>query len=135
MNIVADNPPHNIRELCEQVFDLGKTKPVFTFRDAIYNPHGIPITKDMVVHEATHTEQQGENPATWWDRYFTDAQFRFEQELAAYRNQYQFSKTAIKDRNRLFRYLHEMAGDLAGPMYGNLVTHSEALTLIKKEVI
>lgn len=131
MIVLPDNPPHKIRELCEEVFDLSHSKPIWTFRDKIYNPHGIPISNDMLVHEAVHADQQGENPATWWDKYFQNGKFRFAQELAAYRAQYAFASTVIKDRNKLARYVHEMARDLSGSLYGHCCSHSEALRLIK----
>lgn len=131
MKISTDNPPHNIRELCEEVFDLTGKIPVWTFRDTIYNPHNAPIDKPLAAHEATHCLQQGDSPATWWDRYFTDEQFRFEQEVEAYRNQYQEAKKHIKDRNQLYRYLRVLAGDLASPMYGSICTVQQAIDKIK----
>lgn len=135
MNISTDNPPHNIRELCEEVFDLTNVLPMWTFGDTIYNPHHMDIDKAQLVHEAVHTKQQGEKPAEWWDRYLSDAQFRFDEEALAYHAQYRLLNEILKDRNQLARLLHILAADLAGPMYGKLSTHQEARALIKKGVV
>lgn len=134
MKIVNSNPPFNIRELCEDLFDVKDTKCVWTFGDTIFNPHGGNVDPLMELHEAVHADQQGDSPATWWDKYFRDEKFRFEQELEAYRMQYKHAALKIKDRNQRFRYLNALAVDLSSPIYGSLCTTSEARKLIKDMV-
>jgi len=134
MKISFDNPPHNIRELCEGAFDLSGAVPVFTFKDTIHNPHQAVISDHLVAHEAVHTKQQGEEPVKWWWNYLQDPEFRFAQELEAYRAQYAFAKGQIKDKNRLNKFLWSLAGDLSGSLYGGLSTHTEALRKIKDGV-
>lgn len=103
---------------------------VFVYGDTCYCPDGRPLSVDVAEHELVHVRQQGDDPAAWWQRYFEDAEFRFEQELEAYRTQYAFAKKHLKDRNELIRYAHNLAADLASPMYGSIKAINESLTLI-----
>lgn len=134
MRTSPQDPPHNIRELCEQQFDLTNHKPVWTYGDTIYNPHLKELDGAIVTHEEVHEQQQGKAPAQWWTDYLEDPNFRFSQELAAYQAQYQFAKAAIKDRNQLAKYLYAIASDLSGGMYGRLFTLDECMRLIKRGV-
>ena len=132
MNISTQNPPNRVRQLCEHHFDLKGIKPVFTYGDTIYNPHNQPIDAGLEAHEIVHSIQQGDDPEAWWVDYLRKPKFRFEQELKAYRVQYRLMKNHIPDRNALARFLHAIASDLSGPMYGNMCSLSEAIKLIKE---
>lgn len=131
MRISVDNPPHNIRELCEQMFDLQNFKPVFTYGDTIYNPHKGDIDIALFEHEKKHSEQQGELPSQWWISYFEDPEFRYQQELEAYQVQYKVLREKFKDRNTLAKKVHKLACELSSPLYGNLRNYSEVLKEIK----
>lgn len=126
MRILATNPPYNIRELCEATFDLDGMRPVWTYGNTLYNPHGGIIDAPLYAHEQTHSVQQGDSPAQWWTRYLEEPEFRFEQELAAYRAQYVSYQEVVKDRNALNRILHGLASDLSSSLYGGLCTHAKA---------
>jgi len=129
MNIVADYPP-NIEKI-RKAFPI-KDNTVFTYGDTIYAPKvrfQLPI--DLVTHEQTHSMQQGNDPEAWWDHYISDKQFRFDQELEAYRNQYRHFCRIRKGRNERFNFLKMIAMDLASPLYGNMVGFFEATALIK----
>ena len=67
----------------------------------------------------------------WWDKYLDDPQFRLEQEIEAYQNQYQYAKEHYPRNKRKFT-LKETAKALSGKMYGNLVTFEEAKDLIQR---
>lgn len=131
MKILTENPPYNIRALCEELFDLTYVKPVWTYGQTLYNPHRQTIDRALARHEETHSKRQGEHPAKWWDSYFQEDMFRFTEELAAYREQYKIAKEDIKDRNQLNEYLYSIACDLSSEMYGNICTKSQAQRLIK----
>jgi hypothetical protein len=122
-----------VRQLCEHHFDLKGIRPVFTYGDTIYNPHNLEIDAGLEAHETAHTIQQGENPEAWWVDYLKNPEFRFKQELQAYRVQYRFMKNYIKDREKRARFLRAIAGDLSGRMYGNVCSLNEAMQLIKDE--
>lgn len=92
-----------------------------------------PLPADVEVHERVHLKQHGytaEGAAAWWVRYLEDADFRLEQELEAYRAQYQYLKKTVKDRNELARQTLKLARDLAN-MYGLTINVARALTAIK----
>ena len=94
----------------------------------------LPLPVDVEVHERVHLHQHGytqAGAAEWWERYLNDPQFRYEQELEAYREQYRFLVRTVKDRNELARKLYKIAGDLAG-MYGLQISKGEALKAIKQ---
>ncbi len=94
-------------------------------------------TDDVVQHELIHLEQQGytqEGAKKWYIRYIADPEFRLDQELQAYRAQFQFVKSYSKDRNALNRYLNRLATDLASPMYGHLIAQWKARKLIREEI-
>lgn len=122
--------PPNYEEIKTR-FDIEGKPVVFTYGDILYNPHEGGIPPHLIIHEKTHTKQQGNNPKEWWDRYLIDDKFRFDQEVEAYRNQYKFFKETTKDRNAVAKFLFKIASDLSGEIYGNLCTHTEAQQLIR----
>lgn len=129
MKILNTYPP-NIKEIREH-FDV-PDNAIFTYGDTIYNPNDVAISKSLMKHEATHTKQQGDDIEGWWKRYFDDTDFRLSQELEAYQVQYRSAKGRIKNREELNKYLHSMAMDLSGKMYGSMIPFFEAYKLIKK---
>ena len=86
----------------------------------------------VIVHEQVHMDRQ-KDPVQWWESYIRDPKFRFVEELLAYRAQYQYLKDTTKDRNELARHWFRLAGGLSGKMYGGIVTHQNALKLLKAE--
>lgn len=123
--------PPNIKKI-RQRFNLPDKDIVFTYGNILYNPTGNYIDHlPLIVHEETHMIQQGSNPEEWWNKYLNDDSFRLSQEIEAYRNQYKVAKKLIKDRNQLAVYRTILAGDLSGPMYGNIISFFEALNEIK----
>ncbi len=130
MDIIKTWPP-NIKEI-RKVFNLEGEKPMFCYGKVIYAPYGI-VDSALMHHEATHSIQQ-ENiggPVKWWKKYLTDKEFRLDQEIPAYQNQYKRFCELHTDRNLRFRYLHVIAKGMASEMYGNMVEYSQALQLIK----
>ena len=125
---IVNTPPPNYKEIQKYFPDANYEKGVlFTYGNTCYCKS---ITPDLVVHEEIHTRQQT-NPDEWWNKYFTDKQFRLEQEVEAYRNQWIYIDNNVKDRNQKARMLHKIAVDLSGSLYGNLVSYNEAISLIK----
>jgi len=107
----------------------------FTYGEVIYNPSDLPVPPDIIEHEKVHIKQQkadGMTPELWWGKYLRDPQFRVEQEAKAYGRQYQFICYHNKDRNAQSHLLIELANSLSGPLYNNVISQSEAMTLIRK---
>lgn len=137
MKVSYEQPP--VWDQANKLFKLEELKigAVFTYGDTIYNPSSIALTPELIRHEETHMEQQQANSdvaKAWWKRYIQDPQFRLEQEAEAYAAQYKLFCQIHKDRNKQARYLYQIAGLLASPMYGNIVTRTEAQSMIKEFV-
>jgi len=130
MKISLEYPP--IYEEAKKKFELSG-REVFTFGDIIYNPSKSDIPDHLMVHEEIHCRQQGNTPNLWWSRYLQDNNFILDQETAAYRAQYKFICEKVKDRNTRYRALHQIATDLSGKMYGNLVSFTEAIRRIRDQ--
>lgn len=126
---VIDTYPPNIAEL-EKVFEI-REKTLFTYGDTIYNPSGSSLEQHLHVHEEVHMQQQGTDPAGWWDTYIKDKRFRVQQELEAYQKQYAYYAKG-KSRGVAFKFLHRLAMDLSSKMYGEVIDYQSALMLIKQ---
>ncbi len=97
--------------------------------ETIYCKYQIPPEK--VVHELEHIKQQKKTGVNlWWELYLNKDSFRLEQEVEAYRAEYNFIKDNIKDKNARFEYLYELSRALSSSQYGNMVTFDEAQKLI-----
>lgn len=116
---------------CRSLFGVDiDTGTVFTYGDTIHARCGVP--PDLYEHEQTHSIQQERmGKDLWWKTYLADEKFRMKQELEAYRKQYWFFCTQTRDRNRRAVFLHKIASDLSGTMYGNILTLQEAKTRIQ----
>lgn len=129
MKIVYDYPP-NI-EAIKKHFEL-VPHVVFTYGDTLYVPEESEVSGHLMAHEEVHAIQQGSTPDKWWDEYFANPEFRLQQELGAYREQYKYFRRHNSDRNKCFRFLDSLARDLCGPIYGRCVGYMEALKLIQE---
>ena len=128
MSILNSKPP--VYDRVAAVLDFDPSTVVFAYAPDIYFPSGKILSSDVIAHENVHITQQGSGPEAWWNRYISDVDFRLNQEIEAYQAQYRHICSVIKDRNARNRSLHVLAGYLSSAMYGNKVTHSEALKLI-----
>lgn len=146
MEVKETFPPHF--EEIQLLFPISKENPaIFCYGDTIHNPYGKEITPDLECHESVHSKQQGDDPDGWWRKYLTDPQFRLEQELEAYGEQYAFAKRHIEaaaneaakegkrltaGKNNLIRHaLESMSFALSGPTYGNIIPYGKAESKIR----
>ena len=85
----------------------------------------------MLLHENVHCESQKKiGVDAWWFRYITDREFRLEEELIAFGAQFAYVKTVYQGQ-QVKDMLHEFSVNLSSPLYGNLVSKSEADCLIR----
>ena len=126
--IVNDFPP-NI-DAIRGTFPLTGHE-IFAWKGTIYNPGGGTLTAWLIEHEKVHFRQQDGKPEAWWARYLVDEQFRLDQELEAHRVEYRSFCSYVKDRNQRARYLMEISGRLASPMYGGIISRAEAAKRIR----
>ena len=78
------------------------------------------LQPDVIEHEKVHIKQQAEypgGPMAYLERYMNDEEFRYKNELEAFKRQYEFIVEGENDRNVLARALHNIAKDLAHPLY------------------
>lgn len=107
--------PSNVSDIC------------YTYGAVCFSPR--QLTKDLIVHESVHTEQQSRDklsPDLWWERYGDDSKFRYEQELEAYRAQYKYI-LAQTNKSTAFNHAKRFAGDMSATMYGDMCTFNQAL--------
>lgn len=132
VKIVHAYPP-NI-DAIDEVFKVrGKKGVIFTYGDTIYVPDGGDVSPELRAHEGVHYSRQTSNPQQieyWWKSYIADPEFRLAEELPAHRAEYRQYCSTHKDSNQRVRFLHAIAGRLAGPLYGGVVSHSRARHLI-----
>lgn len=132
MKILNELPP-NYEEVAK-VFDIrGRRGIVFTYGDTVYVPFKKGSIPDhLKVHERTHSKQQGNDPAGWWNKYIRYPQFRLEQEIEAYRNQYLFFKARNHNIGEQRNFLSRIAADLSSGMYGTVIGFEEARRAISQ---
>lgn len=100
----------------------------FTYGDLIYADIDI-LPKDVQIHENVHKRQQ-QKPYEWWERYNISPDFRYEQELEAYRAQYKYIKSTSKIK--AFDMAKVFAKQLSGDMYEHCQLYPQALLDITK---
>jgi hypothetical protein len=128
MKILKQLPP-NYEDICKHIPAVRQIKTiVFTYGNTVYAPAGNALPPDLIAHEQVHIDRQN-NPAKWWEKYLTDIQFRLDEELAAYRVQYQYAEKHYSRAHRRLLLTH-ISKDLSGSMYGKLITRKEAIALI-----
>ena len=129
--IINEYPP-NYEEI-KKVFDIENENVIFTYGENIYNPKKLEIHNHLLIHEYVHSKQQKETGIKdWWEKYLADKIFRLEQETKAYQAQYRYAKEFLNDEGRKI-FLDSIASDLSSKIYGNMISHSKAETLIRKK--
>lgn len=130
MKIAHKLPPEGIYQRAKELWGIDFVDTVFTYEDTIYC--AAPPSDELTEHEKVHAKQQGAylgGAKAWWKRYFKDDKFRLDQELKAYRRQYNWMRNQLKYRFAQKRLLAHYCRGLA-TLYGNLVTMQEAHDLI-----
>lgn len=129
--ILHAHPP-NIDAIAARFGDAARGGTVvFAYAPHVYVPSGRPLAAPLEAHERLHLEQQGDDPAGWWDRYLSDDDFRLSQELAAFRLEWKVARKLYRDRERAQQIRRGLARRLSSPLYGRLVTYQKALRLIR----
>lgn len=138
MKIIPDWPP-NIDSI-RAVFPLPEGV-IFTYGDTIYNPYSGKITDALIAHESVHHIQQTEYMDSniegddgiegWWKRYLINPEWRYSQELEAHQAEYKAYCSRYLDSKKRVRFLLDIAGRLASPMYGSMVDLQGAIKAIR----
>lgn len=133
MKVAKEFPP-NYDRICEVIPAVKDIRGiVFTYGDTIYNPDDMPVEDHLDVHESVHQAQQAKmGIEEWWEEYLKNPQFRLEQELEAYRAQYQFTRK-VYGLAPAGDLLKQVADDLSGTMYGNIMRRKDARKAIMQK--
>jgi len=115
-------------ELINAKFNVDGKPVIFCWGQTIHNPERIKVTRELVEHEKIHGARQGIGPdiEAWWRRYIAEPSFRFQEELPAHRAEYHAFCKRHGSQERRAQYLDCVAAKLASPLYGELVTATEA---------
>ena len=126
---IINEPPPNI-EILKKVFPI-RSGVLFSWGDRIYNPDGIDIPEELIVHEEIHGARQINDIEGWWEKYIEDPAFRLQEEIPAHQAEYlHLYKTANRQTRR--RALVQIANRLSSPLYGKMLKPAEAKRIIKK---
>jgi hypothetical protein len=119
----------------DAAFHVAGKRVLFAYGDAIYNPEGVQVTRELLVHESVHlVRQQDIGVEEWWRRYIAEPQFRADEELLAHRAEYrEFCSNPANGRNARRLYLRSLATRLASALYGSVMTFEEARRWIRWE--
>ncbi len=137
--------PPNWKKIKEAFPHAEAEQAVFCYGEVLHNPFNANITRDLEVHEAVHSEQQGDDPEKWWNKYIKDPAFRLEEEIQAYGLQLYHLKTTkvlkldeYGNEQEIFIpsrviswYIEMIAKTLSGPLYGNIIDYYQAHTRIR----
>lgn len=145
MKVIRAYPPI-YTTLVEHFPIKGKSGILYAWGDRIYNPSGISVPEWLLAHESVHGERQSHvfhptNPAlgtewekdailTWWQKYINDPTFRLNEEVPAHQAEWSVIRDMKIPHDTKERYLASMAARLSGPLYGSMISHGEALSLI-----
>jgi len=128
MKTSKEKPP--IYERCHKQFGVNwKEGVIFTYGDTIHCKYKIP--KQKIAHEKVHIRQQlAYGVEEWWNRYFTDEDFRLEQEIEAYKEEIKWIRKNIKGLFDMRKRIGKIVKDLSSSMYGNITTKEEVIKLL-----
>ena len=109
----------------KKVFPVDE-KTIFAYDGAIYCDFDLP--PDLIAHEERHLAQQKRyGLEVWVENFLKDSKYRLKMEIDAY----QYQLKSIKDREFRNKIRIESAKSLSGPLYGNIISKSDALRLLK----
>lgn len=140
MKVIKAFPPNY--QAINDAFDVRGKGVIFCYGDRIYNPSGVAVGPDLVTHEQVHSERQQAHAGgveDWWRHYIADPAFRLAEEIPAHQAEFRYwlrqpgADRPVKGFRSAaeFRRLH-IAQRLAGPLYGRLLTVSDAKSLLQE---
>lgn len=133
--IINDRPPNF--EVIQAAFPKAENPGVlFAYDGNIFNPSGIVVPPALIAHEEVHLHRQRDaGPIAWWDKYLTDSEFRYNEELLAHVAEFK-TQRVTSDRNFGARLLMHTALRLVAPLYNYQPPRSlqEAMKDLRREI-
>ena len=124
--------PPNIDKIIEYFPDAKVKEVVFAYAPHIYAPRTMYLSDEIFCHERVHVAQQGDDPEAWWVRYFTDKEFRLQQEYEAHMAEYAILMGRARNRHERRAATVHVAKKLASRLYGNMITLKRAKEALTK---
>lgn len=110
--------PPNFERIHAAFPEADKHGVLFAYGEDIYNPSGIFLPEYLLAHEYRHCARQWQSdPEAWWEKYVTDHEFRYREELIAHADEYVVQARSTKDRNQRARLEMRTAARLVAPLY------------------
>lgn len=129
MRVVRAFPP--LIEEIDAAFNVRGKAILFAWGDTIFNPAGVDVPPELVVHEQVHGDRQGSEIESWWRRYIGDAEFRLAEELPAHVAEFRKLCEIHAPRWHSARAMRRtlaahVARKISSPLYGGLITTDAA---------
>jgi hypothetical protein len=108
---------------------------LFAHDKIIYNPSGNMIPPALIAHENVHLTNQSHVGADyWWEKYLTDSEFRYVEELLAHAAEFKVQRCS--DRNFVARLMVSTALRLVAPLYNYTppVSLQQAMKDLRREI-
>ena len=99
---------------------------LFAWGEMIFNPGAVEIKPQLLAHEYTHGQRQGDDIEAWWDKYLNDPKFMLEEEILAHQVELMYLQDHAHNRIERRVALKKTARRLASPLYGNMVSFAKA---------
>lgn len=119
------NPPIISKEFPPNIEDIRAQFPltgneIFAYDGVIYHPGTGHLTAPLIAHEQVHFRQQEAfgGASQWWDKYLEDAEFRYQEELEAHREELRIFVKLTRRRDAHWKYARQLGERLASPVYG-----------------
>lgn len=132
LRIIHQRPP-NFEQIAAAFPHVLTAKGVmFCYGTALYLPDGGSPSPSLMEHERVHSERQLLRPTIdhWWADYIADEKYRFDEELAAHREEWRYVHDHEVSKYNRKQHLRAIARRLSGPLYGHMVTMDEAKRMI-----
>lgn len=133
-NMVFDYPP-NIDKIDAILHSREREDVIYTYGWAIYNPNRILVSEALIAHEYAHAVSQDKfegGPEAWWDKYLSDADFRYQEELDGHAAEYfTICGPGEPDRERVGKVLYITAMRVSSKLYGHNKTLQQAIKDLK----
>lgn len=128
INIKPGRPP-NFKEIVEVFPQAAKRTTLFAYDDTIYISSGSPAIPDfLIAHETVHLERQQKiGVKEWWDKYLTEHDFRYYEELLAHRAEFQRMIKFSTSESWKKKVVIETAKRLTNSLYRFSVTLEQAI--------
>lgn len=121
--------PPNFKAIVAKFPEARNPNVIFAYAPYIYTVNRRPLPQEILDHEAVHIARQlAMGVEAWWDRYLSDPQFCFDEELLAHRAEYESLGRISRPVRR--RALKIVAQKLAAPLYGRMVSTEQAMQLL-----